>query len=147
MKHVSFQEFLLHTEQINFLKVAFPAHMGTGMKWQREDWLYSARKKTQQVLPARGTLYVWSASPPPAPAPYPCHLLGVQAAVLSLCGGHFFFFLNKKKVCISIGFACSAIFCDQRIETAASPSSLAIKPAVDRLCPNPTATGKVQPQI
>lgn len=36
MKHAGFQGLLLHMEKITCFKVAFPALLGTGMKWQRE---------------------------------------------------------------------------------------------------------------
>lgn len=73
----------------------------------------------------------------------PLPLLGAQAAGLSLTEE----FLNKKKgVSISTGSACPAISCDQRMQTAACLSSLAIKAAADLLRPQPAATGKEQPQ-
>lgn len=145
MKHASFQEFLLHLEKITFLKVAFLAHLGTGMKWRTEDWLYLPRKKTSAgTICHRDTVHT-DCQPSPGPCPLSLPPSGSPSSCTELTQR--FFFFNKKEVCISTGFACSAIFCDQRIETAACLSSLAIKPAVDRLCPNPTATGKVQPQI
>lgn len=96
------------------------------------ELLYLARNRTQQVPSATGMLHQPSPAPPGSLSSWTELNRGVSD--------------KKKGVSVSTGSACPAISCDQRMQTAAYLSSLAIKAAADLLRPQPAATGKEQPQ-